>query len=240
MMKKQYFCILALCAFVGINVTNNSHAGEIQDTQERGRDEGPRLSCKEKADRVRAQVLRQCQEHRAAKFNRASGYSNRSRRNSNDRAQLSCLELADKVSAKVFNRCQANAQDQKDGTYRKDAKRKHGYGQGYGREWGRSGHPHKQPGHQLYKQEQSMAPTAPSRRQMPSSTQQEPTERPYTAESTNPASIEYTPEQSEAVRMPRGYGQPMQQQEMLAEPSAPVMPEPGLSNKETRLLMAPE
>lgn len=238
MMKKQYFCILALCAFFGINVTHTSNAGEIQASQERIRQGKRKLSCQEKADRVRAKVLKQCQDHRAAKATRASVGGGQLERDRSGREKLSCQELANKVHAKVLARCQrhraAKADAQARGTYRKGDKRMRGYDRG----WGRSGHAHKQPGRQLYKQEQSMSPTAPSRRQMPAISQQD--QLPYEANLINPASIPYQPEQSGSVRMPRGYGQPMQQQEMLAEPSAPVLPEPGLSDRETMLLMAPE
>lgn len=234
-MKKQYFCLLALCAFVGINVTHTSHASETQISQERGSDARPRLSCQEKADRVRAKVLRRCQEHRAAKASRASVGGNIPERDRTDRAKLSCEELASKVHAKVLAKCQrhraAKAQAKIDGTYRKGDKRSYRRKKG---ETGTQGYP----GRPLYKQEQSMAPNAPSRRQMHSSIQ--PVQVPYEASSINPASIQYTPEQSESVRMPRGYGQSMQQPDIASEPSAPVLPERGLSDRETMLLMTPE
>lgn len=59
MVKKQYFCLLALCAFIGVTMTS------AQETVKQQR------SCEEIADRVakkvHAKVLARCQRHRAAK-----------------------------------------------------------------------------------------------------------------------------------------------------------------------------
>ena len=242
MIKKQYFCLLALCAFVGINVTNSTYAGETQEKQQSSwRKKNRRVdqqrvtkqqrSCEEKCQNC----VEKCEQKRAYRTKKGNyRSSNQNRQQTCEEKCSKCVENCQKRRSEREQRRSAKA----NGTPRKGDKRKRGYGQDYGRSWARSEHSHSQPGRPLYKQEQSMSPTAPSRRQMPVT--QELSAMPYRAESINPASISYQAEQSEKVRMPRGYRQPMQQSERAPVPSAPVLPEPGLSDRETMLRMAPE
>src|SRR5687767_11850612 len=140
MIKKLYFCMLAICLCASIAINQTCHASETQET--------PSLQ-----KRSWRKSYRKGNQHSLEKH------------------QISCEEKCKDCVTTCMQRRADKEQRRRArvaGIYNTYDKRSRHYRQGYGRKKDSADKLGSPQGRPLYKQRQSMAPNAPSRKQLPS------------------------------------------------------------------------